>query len=152
VSIFRRDGWLCRWCAKPVIFAPAMKFLELEVRASGATEPLAFYHAHWTRATAPLLDELGVVLDHVNAFSTGGECAEENLVTACAKCNGRKSAAPLEDWNKRVIRKPIKGKYGEPETWDGLSSVFVMLAKRYPEKLTGGERQWLKAFEKADRI
>src|SRR5437879_3497407 len=98
LSIFQRDGWLCRWCNKPVIFAPAMKFLELELRDSGLTAPLAYYHAHWTRATAPLLDELGAVLDHVTAFSVGGECAIENLVTACAKCNGRKSTAPLANW------------------------------------------------------
>ncbi|RZU41092.1 hypothetical protein BDD14_2587 [Edaphobacter modestus] len=62
LSIFQRDGWLCRWCNKPVIFARAMKFLELELRDSGLTAPLAYYHAHWTGATAPLLDELGAVL------------------------------------------------------------------------------------------
>jgi 5-methylcytosine-specific restriction endonuclease McrA len=146
LSIFRRDGWLCRWCAKPVVFGPAMKLLETEVRAAGNSASLAYYHAHWTRATAPLLDELGAVLDHVKAFSAGGECAEENLVTACAKCNGRKSAAPLENWDQRVIRKPIKGKYGEPQAWDGLSSVFVMLAERPASKLTPGERDWLKAL------
>jgi 5-methylcytosine-specific restriction endonuclease McrA len=147
LSIFRRHGWLCRWCNKPVIFAPAMKFLELELRDSGLTAPLAYYHAHWTRATAPLLDELGAVLDHVTAFSVGGECAIENLVTACAKCNGRKSAAPLENWNQRVIRKPIKGKYGEPQVWDGLSAVFKLLAERRPNRLTAGEREWLRAMK-----
>ncbi len=147
LSMFRRDSWLCRWCSKPVIFGPAMKLLEVELRTSGMDGALAYYHPHWTRATAPLLDELGAVLDHVEAFSAGGECVENNLVTACAKCNGRKSAAPLEDWNKRLIRKPIKGKYGEPQVWDGLSSVFVMLAGRHPSKLTTGEREWLKAMK-----
>jgi hypothetical protein len=77
-------------------------------------------------------------------------CAEDNLVTACAKCNGRKSAAPLEGWNQRVIRKPIKGKYGEPKAWDGLSEVFVMLAVRHLSKLTAGEREWLKALQKSN--
>lgn len=148
LSIFRRDNWLCRWCAKPVIFAPAMKLLEIELRTSGFDMPLAYYHTHWTRATAPLLDELGVVLDHVTAFSVGGKSEEENLVTACAKCNGRKSAAPLENWNQRVIRKPIKGKYGEPQAWDGLSGAFIVLAERYPHKLTAGERAWLKAMKR----
>lgn len=147
LTIFRRDGWLCRWCAKPVIFGPTMKLLQAELRATGMDAPLALYHPHWTRATAPLLDELGAVLDHVEAFSGGGKCAEDNLVTACAKCNGRKSAAPLENWNQRVIRRPIKGKYGEPQFWDGLSSVFVMLAGRHAGKLTAGERDWLKAMK-----
>ena len=146
VAIYRRDGWLCRWCAKPVIFGPAMKLLEAELRRTGVTHPLAYYHAHWTRATAPLLDELGAVLDHVKAFSAGGDCIEDNLVTACAKCNGRKSAAPLEDWNQRVIRRPIKGKYGEPQQWDGLSAMFVMIAEKHPKTLTLVERNWLKAL------
>ena len=32
LAIFRRDGWMCQWCKKPVIFAPVMKLLEVEVR------------------------------------------------------------------------------------------------------------------------
>jgi formamidopyrimidine-DNA glycosylase len=28
VSIYRRDGWQCRCCKRPVIFAPAMKLLQ----------------------------------------------------------------------------------------------------------------------------
>src|SRR5690242_17682650 len=91
VSVFRRDGWLCRWCKKPVIFSPAMRLLEVELRNAGCESEVAYYHAHWTRNRAPLLDELGAVLDHVQAFSTGGPCSEQNLATACAKCNGRKS-------------------------------------------------------------
>jgi hypothetical protein len=82
----------------------------------------------------------------VEAFVTGGADTEENLCTACAKCNGRKSSAPLDRWNQREKRSPIKGKYGEPQHWDGLSSVFVMLAKRNLSALTAGEREWLKAL------
>ncbi len=147
LAIFRRDGWLCCWCKKPVIFGPVMKVLELEVRNANHAGPLAYYHAHWTRDGSPLLDELGAVIDHVDAFSTGGPCSEENLCTACAKCNGRKSSAPLDKWNQREKRSPIKGKYGEPQHWDGLASVFVMLAERNPAKLTAGERDWLKAMK-----
>ena len=40
VTVFRRDGWLCRWCKKPVIFAPVMKFIERQVRKSGYTDDL----------------------------------------------------------------------------------------------------------------
>jgi hypothetical protein len=69
VGIFRRDGWLCRWCAKPAIFAPVMKYLEREIRKEGIAGPLAYYHERWTRDGAPLLDYLGAVLDHVEAFS-----------------------------------------------------------------------------------
>src|SRR4051794_12731161 len=86
VSIFRRDQWLCCWYKRPVIFPPVMKFLELELRAAGQVQPLAYYHAHWTRDGSPLLDELGAVIDHVEDFSAGGPCSIENLWTACTKC------------------------------------------------------------------
>ena len=124
-----------------------MRYIEIELRNAGNTEPLAYYHGHWTRAGAPLLDELGAVLDHVVAFSAGGPCDQDNMVTSCAKCNGRKSSAPLDKWGQRVVRKPIKGKYGEPAVWDGLSSFFVLLAERNQAALTPVERDWLKALK-----
>jgi hypothetical protein len=124
-----------------------MKFIEVELRNAGCTEPLAYYHAHWTRATAPLLDELGAVLDHVNAFSAGGTSGQDNLVTACCKCNGRKSNAPVDEWNRRPISTPIKGKFGEPLVWDGLSNLFMVLAERNRSALTQVERDWLTALK-----
>ncbi len=146
MRIFRRDGWLCCWCKRPVIFAPAVRLLEREVRKSGYLGPLAYYHAHATRDGAPLLDELWAVLDHAHAHSTGGTTDGDNLVTACNKCNGRKNNAPLDDWKERKRRKAIKGKYGEPQHWDGLSTLFVVLGKRDGSGLTATERAWLKAF------
>lgn len=147
LNIFRRDGWLCCWCKKPVVFAPTLRLIEMEVRNAGDKGPLAYYHAHWTRDGAPLLDELGGVLDHVEAFSSSGPCDPENLVTSCAKCNGRKGAEPLGQWDQRQKRSPIKGKYGEPQNWDGLTALFAVLAERNPAKLTSGERDWLKAIK-----
>jgi len=146
LRIFRRDGWLCCWCKRPVIFSPVMKYLELELRKSGFTGPLAYYHLHGTRDGGPLLDELGAAIDHVEAFSTGGQDTEENLCTSCWKCNVRKSAASLDRWNQREKRKPIKGKYGEPQHWDGLSHLFVILANRNQSAHTTGEREWLKVL------
>jgi 5-methylcytosine-specific restriction endonuclease McrA len=147
VGILRRDGWLCCWCKKPVIFAPVMKYLELEVRSVGHAGQLAYYHAHWTRDGSPLLDELGAVIDHVEALARGGSWNDENLCTACAKCNGRKGDALLGDWIGRPKPNPVKGKFGEPQNSDGLSTVFITLAKRHPSALTAGERQWLSALE-----
>lgn len=123
-----------------------MKFLELELRGAGNTEPLAYYHRNWTRDGSPLLDELGATIDHVEAFSTGGACNEENLRTACTKCNYRKSAIPMAEWDQRHKHTPVKGKYGEPQYWDGLSFMFVILAERFSDKLTDGEREWLRAL------
>ena len=144
VAIFRRDQWLCRWCKRPVIFALVMKYVERELRRSGQYGTSAYYHAHWTRAGAPLLDELGAVIDHVHAFSRGGPDSVENLITACNRRNGRKCAAPLEKWNLRPTRKPVNGEYGEPQHCDGLSMLFVMLPQRDPKGLTQGEREWVK--------
>jgi hypothetical protein len=36
---------------------------------------------------------------------------------------------------------PIKGKYGEPQHWDGLSALFVVLG------LTVSERDWLRVLD-----
>ncbi len=146
ITIFRRDRWLCRWCAKPVIFAPVMHLLEREVRKSGFDGPLAYYHAHGTRDGAPLLDELWAVLDHADPLSAGGPTDEKNLLTACNKCNGRKNNTPRNVYEARPKRKPIKGKYGAPLHWDGLSILFTVLAQRDASELSASERQWLKAL------
>ena len=151
VAIFRRDGWLCRWCRKPVIFAPVMKFVESELRQSGHAGDLAYYHAHWTRQGAPLLDELGAVIDHVDAFSAGGPDSIENLVTACNKCNAQKNSATAVKWDKRRPRKFVNGKYGEPAHWDGLSNLFVLLARRNSTRLSTIEKQWLVAITDVNR-
>jgi hypothetical protein len=128
-----------------------MKYLEQELKDGGHQGAVAYYHAHWTRDGSPLLDELGAVIDHIEAFSTGGVCSEENLCTACSKCNVRKSSAPLDQWSRREKRKPIKGKYGEPQNWDGLSSLFVVLAQRNRAELTTAEREWLAALQNAEK-
>ena len=72
----------------------------------------------------------------------------DNLATACNKCNGRKSAKTRVKWGARPMEKPVKGKYGEPQNWDGLSSLFVMLAQRNQAALTASERDWLRALTK----
>ncbi len=128
-----------------------MKYLDREIRASGRGDDLSYYHAHWTRDGSPLLDLLGAVIDHIEAFSTGGADHIDNLATACNKCNGRKSAATLDQWGERLMDRPIKGKYGEPQKWDGMSALFVMLAQRSPAALTAGERDWLRALTQSSR-
>ena len=52
----------------------------------------------------------------------------------------------LDRWGERQMEKPGKGKYGEPQHWDGLSSLFLMLAERDPPALTASERGWLRAL------
>lgn len=126
-----------------------MKLLAFEVDTAGQLFRPALYHAHGTRRDAPLLDELGAAIDHVKPFSAGGACSGENLRTACWTCNGRKSSSAIEIWEKRERRTPVRGKYGEPQAWDGLTSMFLILADRYPVALSSEDRQWVKALMKS---
>lgn len=148
--VFRRDHWLCHWCKRPVILAQAMRLLELEVRSSGNADALALYNVNSRRDLAPLLDELQATVDHVHAFSAGGASHLANYCTACCKCNYRKGAQAAAEWEARIKLSPVKGKYGEPQHWDGLSSIFVILALRYSDELTTGEREWLRALKEDD--
>jgi hypothetical protein len=52
-----------------------MKYIEQETRLAVNATPLAYFHTNWTRHGAPLLDMLGAVVDHVDAFSAGGSDA-----------------------------------------------------------------------------
>jgi hypothetical protein len=88
------------------------------------------------------------VVDHVEAFSKGGAHDETNFVTACNKCNARKNNVVVKEFQRAVPARRVKGKYGEPEHWDGLSTLFVMLA-RVRTDLTASEKGWLGALTHA---
>lgn len=119
----------------------------MELEKAGYTGPPAYYHRNGRRDRAPLLDELAASIDHVEALVRGGVGDEVNLCTSCWKCNVRKNAATAAQWDQRQRHKPVKGKYGQPQHWDGFTSMFVMLAERNADKLTPGERVWLKALK-----
>jgi hypothetical protein len=46
----------------------------------------------------------------------------------------------------------VKGKYGEPQTWDGLSQLFIVLAEQTAEVSSASEREWLKALATATHL
>ncbi len=148
VDVFRRDGWICRWCGRPVIFAPALKYLEEFARNEGFGGPLAYHDPRWRRDRAPLLDHLGAVIDHVEAHSRGGSADAENFVTSCNKCNTRKSDTPVQDFTRRLPAHRIKSRYGEPQHWDGLSTIFTILVQRQSANATASERNWLRALNR----
>ncbi len=147
IEIFFRDRWICHWCDRPVIFPPALKALQEFVRSEGHSIPVAYFHPQWTRRDAPLLDHLGGVLDHVDAFAKGGATDSANLVVACCKCNTLKSDSTVRAHAARHPKRPVKGRYGEPTSWDGLAAVFVTLARARPEALKATDRKWLAALE-----
>jgi 5-methylcytosine-specific restriction endonuclease McrA len=147
VRVFFRDQWLCHWCHRPTIFGPAIKYLEQFVRDSGYRYPLSYFHKNWRRDASPLLDDLGAVIDHLEAHSHGGKDSEENLVTACNKCNMRKSDKKDQRFVESEIFHRVKGHYGDPEQWDGLTSTFVVLSAKYSNQFTLNEKQWLRAIQ-----
>ncbi len=126
IYIWTRDRWCCRYCGRPVIFAPAMKQLEKISPAHG------YYHAHWKRQHSQLLDEIGATVDHIQAVSNGGCNSIDNYNTSCWRCNLDKKDKPLENWGKIVE--------SLPSSWDGLSSLFVRFYD--DESADSTDRQW----------
>ena len=80
----------------------------------------------------------------MQAHRGGGSDDESNLVTTCHKCNIRKGDSHATEFTQRSPRRLIKGKYGEPEHWDGLSTMFVILLERFPNVASAADRDWLK--------
>jgi len=147
VEVFFRDHWLCYLCRRPTVFPMAFKLLSEVVESELPGVPLAFYHPHWRRDQSPLLDELGVEVDHVHAFSKDGADDIANFATVCVKCNTRKSARSKDTYLEESNPWTVKAKHGEPEHWDGLASLFVVLARKTKRPLTSTEKEWLRAFE-----
>jgi hypothetical protein len=111
-----------------VILAQAMKYLAEEIRCDGNTPLRGYYHENWKREEAPLLDELGAVIDKRDGA---------NPRTACWRCNTQRTADESERTGPDMAN------------WDGTSGVFVFLAKqkRHEGRLTAYERELLIALE-----
>jgi hypothetical protein len=124
-----------------------MKYLGEFVRQRKFALPIAYYDLRYRRDAAPLLDHLACVIDHVQAYAKGGVNDEVNLAVACNKCNARKSSRRKEEFLDENPPKPVKRKHGEPLHWDGLASLFVLLARDNETSLTPSERLWLRALE-----
>jgi hypothetical protein len=120
-----------------------MKLLAAFVKDRGYELPIAYYDFRYRRDAAPLLDHLACVIDHVRPHARGGKGDARNLAVACNKCNVRKGSR-----DRPTPAKPVRGKYGEPKNWDGLSSLFVVLGRDAPESLTTSEQLWLAELEK----
>ncbi len=146
-EVFFRDQWLCHVCRRPVILHWALKRLAVLVASEVPSAHPAYWTATWRRDAAPLLDELAASIDHVAAFSKGGAHDISNFAAICARCNARKSASTRDAFIAASKPWAVKGKYGEPQDWDGLSSVFLALARQASD-LTAVERQWLAVLDR----
>jgi 5-methylcytosine-specific restriction endonuclease McrA len=147
LAVYLRDRWLCHLCKKPLIFPLTLRLLADQVRQEIPPLKVAYYSHHWGRESAPLLDELGACIDHVQAFAKGGQHAMANFAAVCARCNGRKSARTRSEYLEVAKPWKVKGKHGEPRSWDGLTSVYVLLARQSARELIPTERTWLRLLE-----
>jgi hypothetical protein len=148
VRVLFRDKWLCHLCGYPTVFPLALKYLERFVAKRGIVAgPFAYYDFRYRHDASPMLDYLACVVDHRDAHARGGGDDAKNLVTACNKCNMRKSDQAYVDYVKKWPRRKVNARYGPPENWDGLASTFLTLAQEFQADLTAHERDWLKALD-----
>jgi hypothetical protein len=147
VEVLFRDRWLCHLCRRPLILHLALKQLADLAQETYPDVPFAYWQKNWRRDASPLLDELAASVDHIKAFAAGGAHDISNFAAVCARCNARKSAKIAEAFLSESRPWRVKGKHGEPTHWDGLSAVFVHLARQRQKDLSAMERQWLRALE-----
>jgi hypothetical protein len=147
VAVLYRSNWLCHWCGRPVIFAPALKYLGQFVESRGFSGSLAYYDVRYRRDASPLLDELGLAIDHVEAYSKGGEHGEANFVAACSRCNALKGDRSAAEFAADHPKRTVRSTHGEPKRWDGLASYFIVVGRANEGALTAQERKWLHALE-----
>ena len=57
-----------------------------------------------------------LTFDHVVPIAKGGRKTWENIVTACWRCNNRKSGRTPEEANMRLIKKPVKPRWSPTVT------------------------------------
>jgi 5-methylcytosine-specific restriction endonuclease McrA len=147
LSVFERDRWLCHVCRRPVVFHLALKYLEIEVKIALPDRQFTYWNSRWSRDQAPLADELAACIDHVAAYSRGGAHDLGNFATICNRCNARKSAKGLGEFVTELRPWKVRGKHGEPSSWDGLASTFVYLARKHRSLVTVNEEKWLAALQ-----
>jgi hypothetical protein len=118
LSIFRRDGWRCRFCGIKIVSLDAIKILDSifpqEVRWKAkpyANRNVAF-------------NVLASSLDHIVPHSRGGNNDPHNLVGACGSCQFGRMQYTLEEvgFTDPRDRTPVK------DNWDGLERLVEMQA------------------------
>jgi 5-methylcytosine-specific restriction endonuclease McrA len=147
-EVLFRDRWLCHLCQRPLVLHVALRLVQEFVRTRLPGVSLAYWDPRWRRDVSPLLDELAASIDHVTAHARGGAHDVSNFAAVCARCNARKSAKRTDAYLLEARPWRVRGKYGAPKDWDGLSLLFLALAKDNPSALTPTERSWCDAIER----
>ena len=111
-SIFRRDGWRCRYCGIRVISRGARKFLIVTypTEAKWGAKEFERHAALYSTAAS---------LDHIVPHSRGGQNEISNFVTACYCCQFGRGQYLLSEveFSNPLDRAPVQS------DWDGLSRL-----------------------------
>ena len=122
-TMYRRDGWRCRFCGCPVV-RPAAR------NRMGLLLPEAF---RWTTCYG---DHAGFfilsgVADHVQPHSWGGPTTVDNLVACCQPCNYGRGVAFLAEMG--LVDPRSRDPY-PANGWDGLERVLTIPEPRTPRE------------------
>ena len=149
-EVFTRDRWTCHWCTYPVVFAPALKYLQEDLRRRGGNVPLVYYHFDFARLYAPLLNDLAAVIDHLSTGSRGADDVE-NLVTACNRCHTLKNNLDEPAWRDLTAElqklRDLQSRGREmPAEWDGLSTIFLVALREDRSAASSSDLEWFEAL------
>ena len=147
LTVFRRDGWRCRFCGIQVVGPKA------RARLTALLPDAAPWGAADRQKHAALLG-LVAVADHVVPWSRGGRSEAANLVTACGACNYGRNNWTLDEVGVRDprMRAPVV------DGWDGLMRIADTAAVRGPRSQLGSDDRavvsgrgvdWFEALEAA---
>jgi len=129
LAIFRRDGFCCRYCGRETLFEPALRVLSL-LYDDGFP-----YNQNWKRGSVhPIYATHTATCDHKVPVTRGGDpISDDNLLTACARCQYSKGDYLLDElrgWEELPQQ--------EASGWDGLTGSYPRLCERVRPPLTLG--------------
>ena len=118
MRIFARDGFIDRYSGKRLIIPGILKILSVYF-------PEEFpYQAHWKMSETHMAYwEFVPTIDHIEPIAVGGADDECNWVTTSMLNNSIKSNWSLKQLGWKLYEP------GNLNEWDGLSHLFVQLAK-----------------------
>ena len=82
LEVWNRDNWHCRYCHKPIFYAPALKLL------NKINPEHNYFHPNGKKGEMlDLFIDSWASVDHIKPFAKGGVDEIENYVSACWQCN-----------------------------------------------------------------
>jgi len=134
VSVFRRDGFHCRYCGRRTIFLPLLRALSRLFPEELPWHP----HAKLTNCHLAFWRDIASC-DHLVPLARGGSSFQENLVTACYMCNSIKQSWLLTEMRWDLLPE-------QRGNWDGLTGEYSALVSLLGNKDTVYHRRWQSAL------